>query len=412
MSGHRIIFLTVAITWIVSTMAQERNLSYYVSQGVCNSPLIQDYRLQMASNRVDSMKIKGTFKPQVGLVGQLYYTPDIKGYGYDAAVTNGGNYQAQILAKQELIIRKAKRTQLEALNIQSQYLDNTAKITELDLTKAITDLYITAYRDYALIQSADEVLSLLSKEEETLKPLVQKGIYNQTDYLNIQMSKETQLLAKRQADLQYRTDLYSLTIVCGMDDTSYVTLAAPVVDLSERVATANLLLLRQYHIDSLKFSNNKKLINLQYQPKLTAFADAGLWTADLPGFYRGFGAGVGVNFSMPLYDGKQRKYDYQKIDLAAQISRGYQQYYRNQYQQQVYQLDAQLRATDDLIRETTRQLKLSNDLIDVYRTELAQGLVRITDLVLTVNNYINFRTSLNQTTMSRLQIINQLNYYK
>lgn len=412
MIRHSIIFLLISLIGLSPLHGQERTLAWYVSQGIKNSPLIKDYQLQIASNGVDSQKVKGTFKPQVGLLGQLYYTPDYKGYGYDAAVTNGGNYQAQVIAKQELIIRKAKRAQLETLNIQSQYLNNTSKITELDLTKAITDLYITAYRDYALIQSTDEVLNLLDREEDMLKPLVQKGIYNQTDYLNIRMSKETQLLAKRQADLQYKTDLYSLNIICGLDDTSYTTLAVPVVDLSERINTANLVLLRQYHIDSLKFDNNRKLINLQYQPKLTAFADAGLWTADLPGFYRGFGAGVGVNFSMPLYDGRQRKYDFQKIALASQISRNYQQFARTQYQQQIYQLDAQLRATDELVTETTRQVQLSKDLIEVYKTELNQGLVRITDLILTVNNYINFRTSLNQTTMSRLQIINQLNYYK
>ncbi|CAK9254285.1 unnamed protein product [Sphagnum jensenii] len=366
----------------------------------------------MASNGVDSQRIKATFKPHVGLNGQVYYTPNYKGYGYDNDITNGGNYQAQVAATQELIIRKSKNVQLQGLDIQKQYLDNSSKITELDLTKEVTEEYIIAYKDFNLIQSVQEVLDLLNNEEESLKPLVQKGMYAQTDFLNIRITKETQLLTLRQAQMQYKNDLYSLNVLCGLEDTIFPELAKPTVNLAERVNAANLLLLKQYHIDSLKFMNKKKTIDLNYQPKLSAFADAGLWTANIPGMYRNFGAGVGLNFSMPLYDGKQRKYEYQKIALASQISHNYEDFYHRQYQQQILQLQEQLKSTDDLITETNKQIQLSKDLINVYKAELNQGLARVTDLILTVNNYINFKTSLNQTNMSRLQIINQLNYFK
>jgi outer membrane protein TolC len=373
---------------------------------------MKDYQLQIVSNGVDSLKVKATFKPQVGLNGQIYYTPNYNGYGYDNAVSNGGNYQAQIAATQELIIRKSKRTQLEGLNIKNQYLDNTSKITELDLTKAVTDQYIVAYKDFMLIQSVQEILDLLGNEEEGLKPLVQKGLYAQTDFLNIRMTKEGQLLALRQSQMQYKNDLYTLNILCGLEDTIFPELSKPSIDLAARINTANLLLLRQYHIDSLKFQNSRKVIDLNYQPKLSAFADAGVWSSYIPGIYKNFGAGVGINFSMPLYDGKQRKYEYQKIALSAQISRNYEDFYRKQYKQQILQLGVQLKATDDLINETNKQIQLSRDLIDVYKAELNRGLVRVTDLLLTVNNYINFKTSLTQANMSRLQIINQLNYFK
>lgn len=392
--------------------AQTRTLEYYIQESIKNSPLIKDYQLQKTSNGIDSLKVKGTFKPQVGLNGQVYYTPSYRGYGYDNAVTNGGNYQAQLAATQELIIRKSKRTQLEGLNIQNQYLDNTSKITELDLTKAVTDQYIIAFKDYTLIQSIQEALDLMTNEEEALKPLVQKGVYAQTDFLNIRMSKEAQLLNLRQSQLSYKNDLYTLNILCGLEDTMFQDLAKPSIDLALRVNTSSLLLLRQYHIDSLKFDNSRKMVDLNYQPKLSAFADAGVWSSYIPGIYRNFGAGVGLNFSMPLYDGKQRKYDYQKIALSSQISRNYEEFYRRQYQQQILQLGVQLKATDDLIAETNKQLQLSHDLIDMYKAELNRGLVRVTDLILTMNNYINFKTSITQANMSRLQIINQLNYFK
>ena len=149
------------------------------------------------------------------------------------------------------------------------------------------------------------------------------------------------MVTLRQYELQYQNDLYTLNIICGVDDTSFAELSKPSVELSAKTESANLLLLKQYKIDSLKFSNQKKLVDLNYQPKLGAFADAGFWTSNNPGFYKNFGAGVGLNFSMPLYDGGQRKFQYQKITLASQISRNYQSFYQRQYKQQIQQLEQQ-----------------------------------------------------------------------
>ncbi|MDB5281316.1 MAG: Outer rane efflux protein, partial [Bacteroidota bacterium] len=342
----------------------------------------------------------------------IYYPPFFNGYGYDQAASNGGNYQANVNVTQQLIMKKAKQAQYENLNILNQYIGNASKISELDLKKAVTGQYITAYSDFNMLQSAQEMLLLLNDEEEMLKPLVQRGIYMQNDFLNVRMAKETQLLAIRQARIQYQNDLYALNIICGLDDTTFASLGKPDIAPSAMFDAENSVLLKQYRLDSLKFMNRKKLVDVNYVPKLAAIADAGLWATNPVTAYKNFGAGIGLNFSMPLYDGKQRKMEYQKLVLAAQVSHNYETFYRKQFQQQVLQLKAQLSATDELLAETSKQIDLAQELIRNYRLQLNSGLVKITDLVLTINNYINFKTSLNQTTMTRLQIINQLNYYK
>ena len=410
MKKYKIVF--VLMCWQLILHAQIHTLDFYLEQGIKNSPLLKDYQVQMLSNGIDSQKVKAAFRPQVGLNGQIYYTPDINGYGYDNAVTNGGNYQAQVGVSQQLMMKKSKKAQFETIDIENRYLGNQSEISALDLKKAIADQYIVAYRDFSLLQSGKQVLALLGNEEEALKPLVQKGVYAETDFLNVRMVKETQLLSYRQLKMQYRTDLYTLNILCGLEDTAMVELSKPEIPLPAIFDPANSVLLRQYRIDSLKFANRKSLIDLNYQPKLAAFGDAGLWTSDLPTAYKNFGAGVGLNFSMPLYDGRQRKMEYQKIALSSQISHNYELFYRRQYQQQVQQLHESLRSTDELVVETNKQLDQANQLIEAYKAQLDKGLVKITDLVLAINNYINFKSSLTQTTISRLQIINQLNYFK
>ena len=230
--------------------AQNRTLDYYIGQALKNSPLLKDYELQIASNGVDSLRVKATFKPQVGLNGQVYYTPSYNGYGYDGAVTNGGNYQLQVNASQQLIMRRPKHAQLQSLDIQNQSLSNTSKISELDLKRSVTELYIIAYRDFSMIRSVNEILSLLNDEEELLKPLIQRGIYAQTDFLNLQLAKEGQRLTLRQDEILYKNDLFALNILCGLEDTVFPELAKPVISVDEQINLANSILLRQYHIDS------------------------------------------------------------------------------------------------------------------------------------------------------------------
>jgi outer membrane protein TolC len=396
----------------VALFAQTHSLDYYIDQGLKNSPLLKDYQTQMLSNGIDSQKVKATFRPQVGLNGQVYYSPNINGYGYDQTVSNGGNYQAQVGVSQQLIMRKSKKAQFESVDIENKYLGNQTEISKLDIKRSITEQYIIAYKDFSLLQAVEQVLGVLNNEEDAIKPLVQRGIYSEADFLNVRLAKETQLLNYRQSKMQYRTDIYELNILSGIDDTAIVELSKPDITTPQFFDPGTSVLLRQFRIDSLKFANKKSLVDLNYQPKLAAFGDAGLWTATLPTAYKNFGAGIGLNFSMPLYDGKQRKMEYQKIALSAQISRDYEMFYRRKYQQQVQQLNDALHSTDELAAETNKQLELANQLIEMYKAQLDKGLVKVTDLVLAINNYINFKSSLTQTNISRLQIINQLNYFK
>ncbi len=404
------LFLLLCFGVVLS--AQPSSLDDYLEAGLKNSPVLKDYQFQMSQNGIDSMRIKATFKPQVNLNSQFYYAPTIKGYGYDIAVTNGGTYSAQLSVSQPLIMRKSKQAQLEDLNIQNRYADNASKITQLDLKKAITSQYISAYNDLIAVQSAEEVSTLLNTEKALLRPLIERGIYPQTDFLNLRMAVEKQLLNQRQARRQYTTDLYSLNILCGLSDTSFSLLKAPSISLAPSFDLSHSVLLMQYHIDSLQFMNRRKIIDVGYLPKLSAFADAGLLTSNVPIAYKNFGAGIGLNFSMPIYDGHQRKFEYSKLQLAAEISHNYQIYYQSRYRQEIQQLENRLQSADELISDTQKQMELAQGLIDIYKAQLEKGIAKITDLVLAVNNYFSFKTSLQQMQMERLQIINELNYFK
>ena len=89
----------------------------------------------------------------------------------------------------------------------------------------------------------------------------------------------------------------------------------------------------------------------------------------------------------------------------------HKQFYTNQYYQQVAQLRQQLQATTDLISDINLQLKYIETLITVNEKLLQTGEVRIYDYILALNNFLNAKNLINENTISRLQLINQINYW-
>ncbi|HSC36786.1 MAG TPA: TolC family protein, partial [Chitinophagaceae bacterium] len=145
--------------------AQSRNIDYYLEQALSNSPLLKDYRNQVLTNQLDSQRIKATYKPQVTGSSNNMYAPVINGFGYDNAITNGGNLTALVGVNQQLVSRKNINTQFETLRIQNQGLENTARITEQDLKRTIITQYITVYGSLQQLNFTREIDELLKKEE-------------------------------------------------------------------------------------------------------------------------------------------------------------------------------------------------------------------------------------------------------
>ena len=102
---------------------------------------------------------------------------------------------------------------------------------------------------------------------------------------------------------------------------------------------------------------------------------------------------------------------YSKIEIAEKTRANYQSFFTSQYEQQIAQLTEQLRATESLLIDINNQLRYSKTLIEVNEKLLNSGEVRITDYILSLNNYNTTRRLIAQNTITRLQIINQLNYW-
>jgi len=405
--------LIILLLFLVSGIfAHAQSLDSYIQKGLENSPLLKDFSNQLLSGKLDSLLIQASYKPQVNQVSQAMYAPAGNHIGYDEAITNGGNYSALINVVQPLFSKKKKANEFRDISLSNQTIEADTRITETDLKQGITSQFLTAYADYAQIQFNQNTLNLLKNEQTLLKSLTDQGIYAQTDLMNLSISLTAQKIAIRQAFIQYRNSLAVLNFICGISDTSTVILSKPELTVQNPFNINNSPAMLKFKIDSLKNVNSKQLIDLNYRPQLSAFADAGFMAVLPQNIPYNFGTSFGLNFTMPIYDGKQRKLQIEKTSLSENSRLDYKTFYTSQYKQQINQLTEQLKLTDELILSIRSQLAEQEKLIALYKIEIEKGLVRFPDFLTTVNNYTQTKNSLTVSEMNRLQIINQMNYLK
>jgi outer membrane protein TolC len=405
-------FILLLLFLVSGICVNAQSLDFYIQKGLENSPLLKDFRNQLLSGKLDSLLTHASYKPQVNQVSTAMYAPVAKKFGYDEAITNGANYSAVLNVVQPLFNQKIKANQFRDISLSNQTIEADSRITTTDLKQGITSQFLSAYADYAQIQFNQTTLNLLKNEQVLLKSLADQGIYAQTDLMNLSISLTTQKIAIKQAFMQYRNSLAVLNFICGISDTSTVILSKPELTVQNLFNINNSPAMMKFKIDSLKNLNSKQLIDLNYRPKLSAFADAGFMAVLPQNIPHNFGTSFGLNFTMPIYDGKQRKLQYEKTSLSENSRLDYKTFYTSQYKQQINQLTEQLKLNDELILSIRSQLTEQEKLIELYKIEIEKGLVRFPDFLNTVYNYTQTKNSLTVSEMNRLQIINQMYYLK
>lgn len=395
--------------------AQE-GLNFYLSEAQNNSPLLKDFQNQVLANKQDSLRLLASFKPQItGGTNNSYY-PALGAYGYDNAISNGGNYSAQIFINKPLIPKRNLANQIQAINLQSSGIQANTKISQQDLKRNITTQYITTYGDYLQIKFNQEVLSLFKNEEQILKKLTESNVYKQTEYLTFLVTLQQQELQIKRLKIQFLNDFGTLNYLCGI--TTDISQANQIAEIPTPLLLSpqlpeirNSIFYRPYVFDSLKIKNSDRQIDFAYKIRGNIFADGGFVSSFTSQPYQNFGTSFGFSASILLYDGRQKNMLHTKNKIAELTRQNYRDFFLKQYNQQTNQLFQQLKLYEDLSLEMLDQLKYSERLIAANNKLISTGDVRIVDYLLATTNFLNAKNQITLNEINRLQIKNQLNYW-
>ncbi|WP_299286289.1 TolC family protein [uncultured Mucilaginibacter sp.] len=394
-----------------SVSAQNNTLQFYQEQAFKSSPLLKDYNNQILQARIDSARVRAVYKPQVTGSSSAFIAPVIHGFGYDGSITNIQTLDGLVNVNQSLDSKRYIQAQLKSIGLQADSIQNTSKISEQDLKKSVIGQYITAYGSLQQLEFNQQVNVLLVKEEKILKTLTRSNVYRQSDYLTFLVTLQQQNLQLSQSRIQFQNDFATLNYLVGLQDTTTVKLQDPNIQVNYQPDLGNSIFFKQYGLDSLKILNNRKLLDFTYRPRAGVFANGGYNTGFIAPILNNFGTGFGFSLTVPIYDGGQRKLQYRKLGLEEETRQNYRAFFGKQYSQQIAQLQQQISGNEGLITQISEQLKYAQRLVTVDFELMQTGDLRVADLVLAINNYLSAKYLLTQTNISRLQLINQLNYW-
>lgn len=404
------IFITI-ITFFCTFLVegQTKSLDYYLQQGKANNPLQTNYQNRVKSIGLDSLELKANYGFKVMGNGNLNYAPILNGWGYDNVITNGQNLSALIVVSKSLIGKKNLTTRLKRFSINKKITASQSLINRNTLLQNITQHYIVCYGTQLKLALAKKVLSFLKEEDTILHKLAQSSMFNQTDYLAFKVTLQHQQLIKEQLKTQALNELGNLNYLCGIIDSTFQNLQKPSIQISVPPAFNNSVYAKNFQLDSLKISNDAKIIQNNYKPTVRAFADGGYQSSLTYRSYRNFGVRVGLKISLPIYDGKQKNASLTQNKLLEDSRQTRRNFAHQQYQQKILQLHQQIRQYAQLITQGKEQIKYAKTLIDAEKLQMQNGDVRMTDYLLSIHNYLNLRGTIIQNNISKMLLIAQLN---
>jgi hypothetical protein len=389
---------------------QTHTLEFYLNEGLKNSPLLNEYRNQISSAVSDSLLIRAVKKPLVTAKSQLLYSPFYQNFGYDEIITDGGNYTAVMGISQNVFNKREQINKYEAVDIQKKLINNSARISTSEINKIITDQYLASYLSYSDYSFNNSFLELFIKEDEIVKQFVKSGICKQTDYLSLILETQSQEILVGQLKSQYRKDVMLLNQLCGLNDTVWYELVDPQLEIRGIPDITKAPSYIRYKIDSVRIENEKTAIDIRYKPRFNWFADAGFLTSNPWNFYKHFGYSAGVGFNMPVYDGKQRDIEKQKLEFEENSRKAYENNYHRQYFQQVQQLRDELKVLNETYIRMNNQIKTADQLVNALKDQLEAGIIQMTEYINAVKNFKTISRNINLVNIQKLQVINEINF--
>ncbi|MCX2453402.1 TolC family protein [Pedobacter sp. PLR] len=386
-----------------------RDLDFFIRQGINSSPVLNDYRNRQLSNRIDSLRWRAGYRPQLTASSAGTYAPVIKGYGYDQALSNGQSLEALLTVNYMLAGKGKINQQLEQTKIHRDSLSFAATWSVLDLKKNITDQYLNTYASQEQMVFNAEVYELLKKEELILKKLTRANTYKQSEYLTFLVTFQQQQLAWKQAEVKFKNDYALLNYLCGVADTVVNSIKAPEISVSAIVPHE--FFTTRYKLDSLKNENDKKGVSLNYRPKANVYVNGGYNSSFLLQPYKNFGTSAGFMISIPIYDGHQKAMQISQLSIQQETGTAYKEFFVRQHEQQLKLLLQQIREHQNLYPGINEQIRFAKSLMEVDSQLLRTGDLRIADYILAINNYLSAKNLLRQTHIDGLKLINQFNYW-
>ncbi|PNW27509.1 hypothetical protein BKP44_12920 [Formosa algae] len=388
-------------------------LDYFVNNAKNNAPGLQENenlieigeiqnRIIVAQNK--AFQVNATSEVLVapyfnnnGKIIDITTTPSSNAFGYDIGITNGGLYSAQINVTKNLFNQSISDNLIFQNKIQNNTIAFSSEEISHNIVKNITDAYILAYQLQLQEAFTKEILKDLEKRLQVVELMVKRAVLMESDYMLLQLDIEGKKLELQQIQNNLKTAINQLYSLSGIPIGTIETLENPNFN---RVSTpSQFFYQKKFRNDSLQIVANQKVFENQYKPHLTAYANTGLNAIEITNINRKFGASAGLRLTIPIYDGKQRKYNAQQSILKEENLDFYKENTKVQLENNIKTIEQQILGLNDNILLLDKQLEKEQNILEIYKGKLVQGQISVVDYLNVIQNYkLNSYTKLQMQT--------------
>jgi outer membrane protein TolC len=407
--------------------AQQRDLNYYLEKAKSNSPLIQKNRNDAKIIDLDLQQTERILKsPEINLESNVLFAPIITHTGtsnrlnitspgadnysgYDLGITNGGQYQAFISIKQPLLGKMNSQVYALKSEISRKQNENSTTLTIHEMEQLVAYQYILCLKSKAQLKNSEITKQQLGEQLGLMKKLVENAVYKQSDLMLLLIAKQDMELAGKSFEDDYKSNLYDLNLLCGINDTTAVEIQEPDLQLKPTTGSGSQFL-TSYKLDSLSIIADQSISELKYKPQLSTFANAGLNAVNVPAFNR-LGFSAGLTFSWNLYDGNQRKLEREKSNVNISTLLFEKNHFITQQEINKNKIRSQLKSLDERGAILEDQLQQYEKLCKAYENELSQGLVSVMDFKNLLKDITVKKQEFLLQRMEKQLLINSYNYW-
>ena len=422
---NKLNFLILLLVLPVLLQAQNKDINYFIQEGVKSNPNIaENINLQQFFQIQNEIITAQNKRPQVNFTGDYLFAPFFfnngrvisitpnpspKAYGYDAGVTNGGWYAAQVNVAIPLFNKALIKPLYEQNKIQGDISAYGRKQLEQDLKKSIIDQYIITFQFQQQTTYLQKIIDQLETRKPYVTALVKQGLLQQNDYLLLDIQQTTSRNDLLQLQYAYTNGLAILKNLAAISDTTVFNLADPLILLQP--APAEFYYVQKFRLDSLNLVAQQNVFNIKYKTQVSAIASSGINAVDITNVPQNVGLSAGLHVAVPIYDGKQKKMNERQNNVLLTNLQAYRNNTALLQQNNIRNAKQQIVQWQQTIDLLDQQIKKQELLLEILKDKIIKGQVTVMDYINALQDYIVTQKTRALAETNVLLYNNQYNYY-
>lgn len=298
------------------------------------SPTLLAARNLAHASALAQRELSTTGLPQVKLSALALYAPTSGSFGYDPAISNGGEYAGQAVVQQSMYDGGVRGLKSEQLQIELEQKSEDIRRSERDLLLAVNLGFLDVLKARSEAELQHESVGQMEEYLALVHRLASAGNASETDVLKTELQLENARCAYRQATGEEETATITLREAIGLPADTAFSVQGSIDDMTVCEADSLGTVPTQLPPSTLDLKQSEReishslldiaLVQHESNPIVNLFADAGMVTSGdnlrLPANQRDpmWGFSLGVSLEIPLLTWGANGLRIQQKELAAE----------------------------------------------------------------------------------------------